>query len=79
MSTIYVCPEFLSYITGLDVLDKTRVSYGTDGLSGVKEDPVWVIILVVGASFVFWVMVRPTCSGCVPVRVLAVYDGQFTT
>ena len=31
-----------------------------------------LIILVVGASFVVWVSVRPTCSDCVPVRVLAV-------
>ena len=34
-----------------------------------------LIILVVGASFVVWVMVRPNCSDCVSVRVLAVYDG----
>ena len=36
-----------------------------------------LIILVVGASFVVWVMVRPTCSDCVPVQALAVDDGQF--
>ena len=42
VSTICVCPEFLSYITGLDVLDKTLVSDGTDGLAGVQEDPVRV-------------------------------------
>ena len=36
-----------------------------------------LIILVVGASFVVWVMVSPTCSDCVPVRVLDVDDGQF--
>ena len=36
-----------------------------------------LIILVVGTSFVVWVMVGPTCSDCVPVRVLAVDDGQF--
>ena len=36
-----------------------------------------LIILVVGASFVVWVMVSPTCSDCVPVRVLAVDDGQY--
>ena len=36
-----------------------------------------LIILVVGASFVVWVMARPTCSECVPVRVLAVDDGKF--
>ena len=36
-----------------------------------------LIILVVGASFMFWFMVNPTCSGCDPVRVLAVDDGQF--
>ena len=36
-----------------------------------------VMILVVGASFVFWVMVRPTCSDCVPVRVLAVDYRKF--
>ena len=36
-----------------------------------------LIIFVVGASFVVRVMVRPTCSYCVPVRVLVVGDGQF--
>ena len=36
-----------------------------------------LIILVVGASFVVWVMARPTCRDCVPVRLLAVDDGQF--
>ena len=36
-----------------------------------------LIILVVVASFVVWVMVRPTCSDCVPVLILAVDDGQF--
>ena len=37
-----------------------------------------LIILVVGASFVVWVMVMPTCSDCFPVRVLDVDDGKFT-
>ena len=37
-----------------------------------------LIIIVVGAYFVVWFMVRPTCSDCVLVQVLAVYDGQFT-
>ena len=37
-----------------------------------------LIVLVVGDSFVVWVMVRPTCSDCVPVQFLAVYDGNFT-
>ena len=37
-----------------------------------------LIILVVSASFVVWIMVRPTCSECVPVRVLTVDDRQFT-
>ena len=36
-----------------------------------------LIILVVGASFVVFVTVRPTYSDCVPVRVLAVDDGKF--
>ena len=36
-----------------------------------------LIILVVGASFVVCVMVRPTCIDCVPVRVLDVDDGKF--
>ena len=36
-----------------------------------------LIILVVGASFVVWFMVRHTCSYYVPVRVLAVDDGHF--
>ena len=38
-----------------------------------------LIMLVVGASFVVWVMVSPTCSYCDPVWVLVVYDGQFPT
>ena len=36
-----------------------------------------LMVLVVGASFVVWFMVRATCSDCVPVRVLAIDDGQF--
>ena len=36
-----------------------------------------LIILVVGAYFLVWVMVMPTCSDYVPVRVLAVDDGKF--
>ena len=36
-----------------------------------------LIILVVGAYFVVWVMVRPTCSDYFLVRVLAVDDGKF--
>ena len=36
-----------------------------------------IIILVVSDSFVVWVMVRLTCSDCVPVWLLAVDDGQF--
>ena len=42
VSMICVCHEFLSCITGLDVLDKTLVSDGADGWTGVQEDPVWV-------------------------------------
>ena len=37
-----------------------------------------LIVLVVGVSSVVWVMVRPTYSDCVPVRVLAVDDAKFT-
>ena len=37
-----------------------------------------LIILVFGASFVVWLMVRRACSDCVPVQVLDVDDGQFT-
>ena len=37
-----------------------------------------LIIFVVGAYFMVWVMVRPTYSDCVPVRVLAVDVGKFT-
>ena len=36
-----------------------------------------LIILVVGASFVVWVMVGTTFSDCVQVQVLPVDDGQF--
>ena len=42
MLTIFVCPKFLSCITGLAVFDKVLVSDGTDGLSVVQEDPVWI-------------------------------------
>ena len=42
VSTIYICLEFLSCITGLDVLEKTLVYDGTDGLAGVQEDSVRV-------------------------------------
>ena len=37
-----------------------------------------LILLIVVAFFVVCVMVRPTCSYCVPVQVLAVDDGKFT-
>ena len=37
-----------------------------------------LIILVVCALFVVWVMMSPNCSDNVPVRVLAVDNGQFT-
>ena len=36
-----------------------------------------LMILVVGDSFVIWVIVSPTCSDWDTVRVLDVYDGQF--
>ena len=42
VSTICVCPYFLSCITGLDVLDKTHVSNETAGGEGFQEDPVLV-------------------------------------
>ena len=35
-----------------------------------------LILLVVGASFVVWVMARPTCNDYDPVRVLVVDDGK---
>ena len=34
-----------------------------------------LMVLVVGAYFVVWVMVSPTCSDCDPLQVLAVNDG----
>ena len=37
-----------------------------------------IMISLVGASFVVWVMVSPTCSYCDQVRVFAVDDVQFT-
>ena len=78
VSTIFVCPEFLSYITGLDVLHNILVSDGTDGCAGVQEDPVWINNISCWCLFFVWVMVTPTCSNCVPLRVLAVDDGKFT-
>ena len=38
-----------------------------------------LIILVVGVYFVVWFMVSPTCGDCVPVRVLVVDDGKFSS
>ena len=35
-------------------------------------------MLVVGASFVVWVIGIPTCSDCDTVRVLDVDDGEFS-
>ena len=55
VSNIFVCPDILSCIIGLDVLDKIIVSDGTDGLSGVQEDTVrfnniscWCLIFGLG-------------------------------
>ena len=39
---------------------------------------VGLMMLVVGTSFVVWFMVIPSCIDCDPVRVLALYDEQFT-
>ena len=38
-----------------------------------------LIMLMVGAYFVVWVMVSPTCSNYDPARLLAADDGQFPT
>ena len=37
-----------------------------------------LMMLVVGSSFVVLVVFSPTCSEYDTVRVLSVYDGQFT-
>ena len=42
VSSICVCPEFLSYITGLDVLDNIIYIYITDGLTCVQKGKFWV-------------------------------------
>ena len=36
-----------------------------------------LMLLMVGSSFLVWVMVSPTFSDCDPVQVLAVYGGKF--
>ena len=36
-----------------------------------------LIIFVGVVSFLFWVMVRPTCSDCDPTRVLGADDSKF--
>ena len=36
-----------------------------------------LMMLVIGASFVVWVIVSPTCSDCDPTKVLDDGDGQF--
>ena len=41
-SIICVCPELISWITGLDVMDKILVSDVTDGWACVQYDPVLV-------------------------------------
>ena len=33
-----------------------------------------LMMLVVGASFLVWVMVIPTCMDCDPVQAFALYD-----
>ena len=42
-----------------------------------KRIPFGLIILVVGVSFMVWVMVNPTCSDYDPTRVWDDDDGKF--
>ena len=37
------------------------------------------MILMIGASFVVWVMLSSTCSDCDPVLLFYFDDGKFTT
>ena len=41
-SSIYVCPDKLSCITGLDVLENIFIYDVTDGWACVQKDPIWV-------------------------------------
>ena len=74
VSTICVCPELLSCITGLDVLERLLFMMELMVVQVSRRIQFGLIILVVGTSFVVWAMVRPTCDECVPVRILAVDD-----
>ena len=40
--SVFVCPNFLFFITGLDVLDNIFVSDGAYGWECVQKDPSWV-------------------------------------
>ena len=78
VSSICVFHEFFSCIIGLDFWTRFLflVELMVDHVS--RRIKLGLMILVVGESFVFWVMVSTTCSDCGPVRVLNVDDGQFT-
>ena len=77
VSYICVCPEFLSCITGLDVLDKYFFLMELMVEHVYRRIQFGLMVLVVGAYFVVWVMVSSTCSDCDPRRVLAVDDENF--
>ena len=77
VSSIFVWPEFLTYVTGLYVLDKIffLMELMVDHVS--KSIQFGLMVLVFGASFVVWFMVIPTCSDCDTFQALDVDDGQF--
>ena len=76
---ICVCLKLLSYITGLYVLYKILFMMELIVGHTSRRIKFGLIMLMVGAYFVVWVMVSPTCSNYDPARLLAADDGQFPT
>ena len=77
VSSICVCSEFLPCITGLNFWKKLFImDLMVEHVSITTQFR--LMILVVGASFVVWVMVILTCCDFDPVRVLDVDYGQFS-
>ena len=77
VSSICVCPELLSFITGLDVLDNLLFLMELMVEHVSRRIHFGLMMLVVGASFVIWVMVSSTCGDCDPIRVLDVDYEKF--
>ena len=77
VSYICVCRYFLACITGLDVLDNILFLMELMVEHVSRRIQFGLMMLVVGASFVIWVMVSSTCGDCDPIRVLDVDYEKF--